>query len=80
VRIYYAGQLLPSYYVMDFLCFESIVVETKAIKMLTEVELAQTLNYLKATHLEKALLINFGSPRLEHKRYINTDIPGRKKL
>ena len=54
----------------DFIVDDKVIVETKAVKGLTEIEAAQILNYLKATGLRVGLLINFGSPHLEHKRYV----------
>jgi len=72
IQISYKGRLLKKEYVADFLCHGQIIVEIKAIKALTEIEEAQLLNYLKATRLPLGLLINFGSPQLEWKRYANT--------
>ena len=54
----------------DFIVDGKVIVETKAIKALTEIEAAQILNYLKATGLRVGLLMNFGAPDLEHKRYV----------
>jgi len=58
----------------DFWCYQSIIVEIKAIKQLTPIEEAQLLNYLKATGCPVGLLINFGSHKLEWKRFANTKI------
>jgi GxxExxY protein len=72
IEISYKGRVLKKDYVADFLCHDRIVVEIKAIKAITGVEEAQLLNYLKATRLPLGLLINFGTPKLEWKRYANT--------
>jgi GxxExxY protein len=70
--IYYRGQRLKCYYVADFVCYESIIVELKALSRLSGVEDAQVLNYLKATGLEVGLLLNFGTPSLQYKRLVWT--------
>jgi len=71
IAIFYCGRELKSYYVADFICFDSIIVELKALSEMSGKEKAQELNYLKATKLRKALLINFGKESLEHQRYVN---------
>lgn len=68
--IYYRGVALASTYRADFICFGEIVVELKALQKLSGTEEAQVINYLKASRLSKALLLNFGSPRLEYKRLV----------
>ena len=70
IPIKYKGKKLSTYYRADFICFDDIIVEIKAIKILTEIEEAQILNYLKATGFKFGLLFNFGSNSLEYKRYI----------
>jgi len=57
-------------YKADFVCHENAIVELKALKAITGVEEAQLLNYLKATRLERGLLVNFGRPSLEFKRMV----------
>ncbi len=52
----------------DFLVDGKIVVELKATKGLNEIDEAQLLNYLKGTGYKVGLLLNFGTPSLEHKR------------
>ncbi len=71
--IFYKGQKLPTVYRADFICYENIIVELKAIDKLSSVETAQILNYLKATSLPVGLLLNFGSQSLEYKRFANTE-------
>ncbi len=68
--IRYKGRLLQCGYRADFICFGEIVVELKATSQLTGTDEAQTINELKATHLNRALLINFGVPSLEYKRLV----------
>lgn len=67
----YKAQLLKKEYIADLICFGSIIVELKAIELLTSRDGAQVLNYLKATGIRVALLFNFGKQsELEWKRYV----------
>jgi GxxExxY protein len=61
LHIYYRGSLLTKTYVADMVCYDTVIVELKAMEYLTSREQAQLLNYLKATGLRVGLLINFGS-------------------
>ncbi len=72
IRIAYKGRELKKEYIADFLCCEKIIVEIKAIKAITGIEEAQVINYLKATGLPLGLILNFGAPQLEWRRYVNT--------
>ena len=56
----YRGKLLDGYYVADFVCYESVIVELKALSEMTARDEAQLLNSLKATRFERGLLLNFG--------------------
>ena len=68
LNIKYKDQTLSKYYEADFICYDKIIVETKAIKELLGISEAQVINYLKATGLKIGLLINFGSESVEYKR------------
>ena len=57
----YKGEALSQSYRPDFICYEKIIVELKAVKEVTPEHKAQLFNYLKATGLELGLLVNFGS-------------------
>ena len=76
LQVRYKGQILPSYYKADFVCFGSLLVECKALPALSGIEDAQVLNYLRATGLARALLINFGTRSLEYRRLIFTPETG----
>ena len=69
--IYYKANILSKFYIADFVCYDDIIVELKAITETTGINRAQVVNYLKATNYKIALLINFGKINLEYKRFIN---------
>jgi len=71
IPVIYKGLKLDSSFRADFVCFDSEIVELKAIKVLSSTEEAQVINYLKATGFTRALLLNFGSPRLDFKRLVH---------
>ena len=68
--IQYRGRQLSTGYRVDFLCFDEVIVELKALDRLTTREEAQVINYLKASGKARGLLLNFGSKSLEHKRLV----------
>ena len=68
----YKGKLLTCGYRADFICYEGFLVETKAIAELTRADDAQLINELKATSLQRGLLLNFGAPSLQFKRLVRT--------
>ncbi|TSA53758.1 MAG: GxxExxY protein [Planctomycetaceae bacterium] len=70
VQIDYKGSPLDKTYQPDFVCFDDIIVEIKALSSLSGTEEAQIINYLKASGYQIGLLINFGSRSLEHKRFV----------
>lgn len=70
IEIFYKGRLLEKKYQPDFICFDEVIVEIKALGQLSGTEESQIINYLKATGFEVGLLFNFGSKSLEYKRFI----------
>ena len=68
--VHYRGKQLSAYYQADFICFDSVIVELKALQQLSGTEESQVINYLTASGLHKALLINFGTESLQHKRLV----------
>ena len=70
LNIKYRGVELNKLYKADFVCYNSIIVELKALSDLNNDHVAQLINYLKATNLKVGLLINFGESSLKYKRLV----------
>ncbi|HXG64183.1 MAG TPA: GxxExxY protein [Blastocatellia bacterium] len=70
IKVYFEGEVVGSY-IADILVEEKVILELKALDKLTGAHRAQTLNYLKATGLRLAIIINFGGKRLEYERVVN---------
>jgi len=69
MRVIYKNEELDSEYIPDFVCYDKIVVELKAVEELTDLHKAQTINYLHVSRMPVALLMNFGAESLEFQRY-----------
>ncbi|MBC7782397.1 MAG: GxxExxY protein [Burkholderiales bacterium] len=71
LRIRYKNQVLAKQYIADIICFGAVLVEIKAVDQIISVHESQALNYLKATGLRVAVIINFGAAvELEWKRLV----------
>ena len=69
--LFYKETKLTKLYIPDLVCYEQIIVELKVLPRLTNIEVAQLINYLKITKIRVGLLMNFGAlPKLEWKRYV----------
>jgi len=69
----YRDRILKQTYEPDYVCFQRIIIELKAVSALTDEHRAQLLNYLHATGFELGLLVNFGHyPGLEYERIAKT--------
>ncbi len=71
IDVYYRNTRLGNSYFVDFLCYDSVLVELKAIQRISKVEEAQVLHYLRASKKTRAVLLNFGGTHLEVRRYLN---------
>ena len=69
IAVCYKGRRVGDYYA-DIVVENQVVVELKAVEIVSKIHEAQLLNYLKATGFEIGLLINFTYPQAEIKRYI----------
>jgi GxxExxY protein len=68
IKVIFRGETVGEFFA-DLLVENKVVVELKAVKAIAPEHQAQVINYLNATGIEVGLLINFGNPRLEYKRF-----------
>ena len=68
--IRYKTIILRHKYFADFVVFDKILLEAKAVDRLTESHVKQVLNYLAASKLKLGLLVNFGEDSLVYKRVV----------
>lgn len=69
-EVNYKGVILPHSYFADFVPWDKIIFEAKAVEALSDAHVKQVLNYLAAAKLELGLLVNFGADSLEWKRVV----------
>lgn len=68
--IYFMGQKLNKEYYADFVCYDKIILEFKAVSALTAVHEAQLMNYLKASKMKVGLLCNFAESSFVYRRLV----------
>jgi GxxExxY protein len=61
LRVFYEERPLQQSYQADFICFDRIVIEVKALRAIAPEHRAQLVNYLRATGMKLGLLVNFGA-------------------
>lgn len=71
IPVFYDDKPLNKYFRADFVCYNSIIIELKATKLIIDADLKQTINNVKATKFKLGLLINFGTFSLTYKRIVN---------
>ena len=64
-------KIYNKYFRDDFVCYNSIILELKAVKFITDADIKQTLNNVKATKFKLGLLVNFGAPSSVYRRIVN---------
>ncbi|MFA7711714.1 MAG: GxxExxY protein [Candidatus Neomarinimicrobiota bacterium] len=70
LSVQYKGEALSKSFYADFVCFDKIILEVKALSELASAHEAQVINYLKATGYKLGLLVNFGENSLNYKRLV----------
>ncbi|MBI5142557.1 MAG: GxxExxY protein [Nitrospirae bacterium] len=68
VKVMFRGECVGDFYA-DLFIDDKVIIELKAVKAIAPEHQAQVINYLNATGIDVGLLINFGNPRLEYKRF-----------
>lgn len=69
IDVFYRGEIIGHYFA-DFICYNEVIVELKALSKLSGIEESQLINYLKASTLKRGLLLNFGTKQLQYKRFV----------
>ena len=74
IKVNFRNRVVGDYFA-DIMVNNQVLIELKAVKKLAPEHVAQVLNYLKASKIEAGLLVNFGNPRLEYRRFNNYSSP-----
>jgi GxxExxY protein len=72
LELYYDNQKMNKTYRADFICYDKIILEIKAVSNMPTAFYAQLRNYLRCTKMKLGILINFGQPSLQYKRILNS--------
>ncbi len=69
IKVHFEGEIVGEYFA-DILIEDKIILGLKVLYKITDIHIAQALNYLKATGLQLAIILNFGKRKLEYERLI----------
>ena len=69
-QITYKGDILEQKYIADFVCYDKIVIELKAVEDLLPIHKAQVINYLAITGYKLGLLVNFNARQVQPERIV----------
>ena len=69
ITVYFEEEIVGNYYA-DILVEDKVILEIKSVEKIIDAHIAQTLNYLKATRLRLAIILNFSKEELEYKRIV----------
>lgn len=72
--LFYRGEKMQTFYVADFVCYNKIIVELKAVSELTDAHMAQVRNYLGITGYKLGILVNFNEQYMEPVRILNSSV------
>ncbi len=70
LHVVYDDIELPSTFIPDFICYDKIIVELKAVRELDDMHRSQAYNYAKVSGYQLSLLVNFGEPSLTYERLV----------
>ncbi len=73
ILVNYKGVTLAHDFFVDFICYDKVIVELKAVSELDNENREQIINYLHVANKQVGLLINFRTASLTHERYVNFD-------
>ena len=71
IQVNYKGDVLRSEFIPDFMCYDLIIVELKAVLEIDNVYRAQAINYARVAGVDAAILVNFGTTRLQYEHLFN---------
>ncbi len=81
LKLMFKETSLQQTYEPDFFCYGEILLEIKAVKNLIDDFRTQTINYLKTTKKQLALLVNFGHyPQLEYERFVHDPLSSVSRI
>ena len=69
-EVKYKNIILPHKFYADFVVFDKIILEVKAVSSITDEFVARAINYLKVSNNKLALIVNFGEMKLKFKRIV----------
>ncbi len=70
LKVHYKNHTLKKEYTADFICYDKIIIETKAVTEFDNIHEAQVFNYLKTTGFKLGILVNFGRSSLDYHRIV----------
>src|SRR5690606_13473503 len=73
LAVFYGEHKLNKFYKADFVCYDKIILEVKAVAIMPKAFYLQLKNYLTATKKDLGMLINFGQKSLDYKRIVDTN-------